>query len=83
MELKRKIDNGPAEKVYDIDLTYITSRGNWYFISWKGDEEKSGGVGTNIGVHFFDMLTWIFGGVKQNIVHMYQKDKAALLKKLI
>ncbi len=75
--LKEKIDNGPPDKVYDIDLTYITSRGNWYFISWKGDEQKSGGVATNIGVHFFDMLTWIFGEVKQNVVHMYRQDKAA------
>jgi len=75
--LKEQIDQGPAEKVYDIDLTYITSRGNWYFISWKGDEQKSGGVATNIGVHFFDMLTWIFGDVKQNIVHLYQDNKAA------
>ena len=75
--LKEKIDKGPPDKVYDIDLTYITSRGNWYFISWKGDEQKSGGVATNIGVHFFDMLTWIFGEVKQNVVHMYSQDKAA------
>ena len=75
--LKEQIDQGPAEKVYDIDLTYITSRGNWYFISWKGDEQKSGGVATNIGVHFFDMLTWIFGDVKQNVVHLYQDNKAA------
>lgn len=77
IELKRKIDEGPEDKVYDIDLTYITSRGNWYFISWKGDEQKSGGVATNIGVHFFDMLTWIFGDVKQDVVHIYQQDKAA------
>jgi UDP-N-acetyl-2-amino-2-deoxyglucuronate dehydrogenase len=76
-ELKKQIDQGPAEKVYDIDLTYITSRGNWYFISWKGDEQKAGGVATNIGVHFFDMLTWIFGDVKQNVVHLYQENKAA------
>lgn len=77
MELKKKVEEGPKDKVYDIDLTYITSRGNWYFISWKGDEEKSGGIATNIGVHFYDMLTWIFGDVKQNIVHLYQEDKAA------
>ncbi|MBS3807528.1 MAG: Gfo/Idh/MocA family oxidoreductase [Bacteroidales bacterium] len=77
MELKRQIDEGPADKVYDIDLTYITSRGNWYFISWKGDEQKSGGVATNIGVHFFDMLTWIFGDLKQSVLHLYKEDKAA------
>ncbi|SRR6056297_71500 len=77
IELKKKIENGPQDKVYDIDLTYITSRGNWYFISWKGDEQKSGGIATNIGVHFYDMLTWIFGDVKQNVVHLYKPDKAA------
>src|SRR5512136_3070084 len=76
-ELKNKILNGPKDKVYDIDLTYITSRGNWYNISWKGDIQKSGGVATNIGVHFFDVLTWIFGSPKTNIVHLSQKDKAA------
>jgi UDP-N-acetyl-2-amino-2-deoxyglucuronate dehydrogenase len=77
VELKNKIEKGPKDKVYDIDLTYITSRGNWYFISWKGDEHKSGGIATNIGVHFFDMLTWIFGDAKQNLVHIYQPEKAA------
>jgi UDP-N-acetyl-2-amino-2-deoxyglucuronate dehydrogenase len=51
-----------------VDLTYITSRGKWYFYSWKGREDKSGGVATNIGIHFFDMLCWIFGPVKENIV---------------
>lgn len=60
-ELKKKIENGDKNKIYDIDLTYITSRGNWYFRSWKGNVEKSGGLATNIGIHFFDMLTWIFG----------------------
>ena len=60
-QLKKKIEEGPKDKVYDVDLTYITSRGKWYFISWKGDIHKSGGVATNIGVHFFDMLGWIFG----------------------
>jgi len=74
--LKEKIDNSEG-KIYDIDLTYITSRGNWYDISWKGDVHKSGGIATNIGVHFFDMLTWIFGDVKENIVHVSQASKAA------
>lgn len=77
LELKRKVEEAPKDKVFDIDLTYITSRGRWYFISWKGDIQKSGGVATNIGVHFFDMLTWIFGNVKENIVHVSQPDKAA------
>jgi UDP-N-acetyl-2-amino-2-deoxyglucuronate dehydrogenase len=60
-QLKREVEAGPADKVYEVDLTYVTSRGRWYFISWKGDQQKSGGVTTNIGVHFFDMLGWIFG----------------------
>ena len=68
-ELKEKIDADTSGKIHDIDLTYITSRGNWYFTSWKAQDEKSGGIATNIGVHFFDMLTWIFGDVQQNIVH--------------
>ncbi len=75
--LKNKIDNGPKDKMYDIDLSYITSRGHWYDISWKGDKQKSGGVATNIGVHFYDMLTWIFGDVKENIVHITKENKAA------
>jgi len=74
LELKEKIENGPADKVYDIDLTYITSRGNWYYTSWKGNEEKSGGIASNIGVHFFDMLQWIFGPMKQATVDIKTKD---------
>jgi len=77
IELRERIRNGPPGKVYNIDLTYITSRGNWYFISWKGDIQKSGGVATNIGIHFFDMLTWIFGDTTQNIVHLSEPSKAA------
>lgn len=75
--LKKAIEEGPKNKVYDVDLTYITSRGRWYDISWKGDIQKSGGVATNIGVHFFDMLTWIFGDVKSNIVHVAEPTKSA------
>ncbi len=63
IQLKHTVDEGPKEKIYNIDLSYFTSRGKWYFISWKGDSQKSGGVATNIGVHFFDMLGWIFGKV--------------------
>lgn len=70
IELRNKVQNGPADKVYDVDLTYMTSRGNWYQISWKGDVSKSGGVATNIGIHFFDMLIWVFGAVKD--VHVDQ-----------
>lgn len=76
LALKKKIDEG-GDKMYDIDLTYITTRGDWYMKSWKGDVEKSGGVATNIGIHFFDMITWIFGDVKENIVHVYNSNKAA------
>ena len=74
LELKEKIENGPADKVYHIDLTYITSRGNWYYTSWKGNEEKSGGIASNIGVHFFDMLQWIFGPMEQATVDIKTKD---------
>jgi len=77
IKLKSKIENGPKDKIYDVDLTYITSRGRWYDVSWKGDVQKSGGVATNIGVHFYDMLTWIFGDVKENIVHCHDDHKAA------
>jgi len=77
IDLKEKIEKGPKDKIYDIDLTYITSRGNWYHTSWKGDITKSGGIATNIGVHFFDMLSWIFGSVKENIVNVVKPDKAA------
>lgn len=77
IELREKVLNGPADKIYDIDLAYITSRGNWYYTSWKGDPTKSGGIATNIGVHFYDMLTWIFGKVKENVVHVHTHDRAA------
>ncbi len=77
IQLKKEIEAAPANKMYDIDLTYITSRGSWYFISWKGDNAKSGGIATNIGVHFYDMLTHIFGSVKENIVHYSSEDAAA------
>ena len=75
--LKKKIDDGPKNKIYDIDLTYLTSRGHWYYSSWKGDINKSGGISTNIGVHFYDMLSWIFGDLKQNIVHINDHDRSA------
>lgn len=75
--LREKILKGPKDKIYDVDLTYLTSRGHWYFTSWKGNIEKSGGIATNIGVHFYDMLMWIFGPVKKNIVHIHSTDRAA------
>jgi len=66
-----------ADRMYDIDLTYITSRGRWYLASWKGDDQKSGGVAMNIGVHFFDMLQWIFGPAIKNTVHLLDPTRAA------
>lgn len=75
--LRDKIKAGPKDKMYEVDLTYITSRGRWYYVSWKGDEEKSGGIATNIGVHFYDMLGFLFGPLKQNIVHHRAADCAS------
>jgi UDP-N-acetyl-2-amino-2-deoxyglucuronate dehydrogenase len=74
--LRKKIQSGP-DKIYDVDLRYITSRGSWYQISWKGDSAKSGGVATNIGIHFFDMLIWVFGSVKKSVVHELTADSAS------
>jgi UDP-N-acetyl-2-amino-2-deoxyglucuronate dehydrogenase len=75
--LKEKVMNQHQDKIYDVDLTYLTSRGHWYYTSWKGDIDKSGGIATNIGVHFFDMLTWIFGPVQNNTVNIHREDAAA------
>jgi UDP-N-acetyl-2-amino-2-deoxyglucuronate dehydrogenase len=75
--LKKKIVANTSNTKYDVDLTYITSRGKWYDISWKGDDSKSGGIATNIGIHFFDMLSWLFGDVQENSVHLREKDKSA------
>jgi len=75
--LKEKIDAGPAGKKYSVDLQYITSRGHWYHTSWKGDITKSGGIATNIGVHFFDMLMWVFGDVKETKVTQHTKTTAS------
>ncbi|HAQ64406.1 MAG TPA: oxidoreductase [Bacteroidales bacterium] len=75
--LRQKVRSAPADNIFDIDLSYITSRGKWYFSSWKGNVEKSGGVATNIGVHFFDMLIWIFGNLKTAVVHHSSADTVA------
>ncbi len=75
--LKQKIDKAPIDKKFNIDLKYFTSRGNWYHHSWKGDVQKSGGIATNIGVHFFDMLMWIFGDAKENIVSQHTSNSAS------
>ena len=74
--LKKMVEEGDPDKVYDIDLQYITSRGKWYHVSWKGNESKSGGIATNIGIHFFDMLIWIFGEVITSEVVEHSKTKA-------
>lgn len=75
--LKKEVDEAPKDKKFDVDLLYITSRGKWYHYSWKGDIKKSGGVCTNIGVHFYDMLHFIFGKIKSNVVHYKNDYKAA------
>lgn len=75
--LKKRISEGPSDRIYDVDLTYITSRGKWYYASWKGDVNKSGGIATNIGVHFYDMLQWVFGPVKKSVVHVMTHDRVA------
>lgn len=76
IELKERVEK-EKDKVYDIDLSYITSRGKWYNYSWKGNIPKSGGIATNIGIHFFDMLCWIFGPVEKNVVHLLNEQKGA------
>ncbi|MCL4168537.1 UNVERIFIED_CONTAM: hypothetical protein GTU68_024509, partial [Idotea baltica] len=75
--LKAKIDAAPKDTKYNVDLTYITSRGPWYLYSWKGDISKSGGIATNIGIHFFDMLAWLFGPVEKSEVHLSDPLKMA------
>lgn len=75
--LKEKVKNAKKNTKFEVDLTYLTSRGHWYQTSWKGDVSKSGGIATNIGVHFYDMLSWIFGDLQENIVHVHEKDRAA------
>lgn len=75
--LKEKVAKSLSDKKFDVDLTYITSRGHWYLQSWKGDEKKSGGISTNIGVHFYDMLHFVFGALQGNIVHLNTPTKAA------
>lgn len=75
--LREKVQSGPKGRKYDVDLTYITSRGHWYLQSWKGSVEKSGGIATNIGVHFFDMLHFVFGALQANTVHLSSPTKAA------
>ena len=75
--LKEKVARNTLSTKYELDLTYITSRGHWYLQSWKGDTKKSGGIATNIGVHFYDMLHFVFGKLQTNIVHYSAETKSA------
>lgn len=77
LKLREKVASAPADTKFDVELTYITSRGKWYMESWKGDPRKSFGVATNIGVHFYDMLHFIFGRLQRNVVHYRSEAKAA------
>ncbi|MNX92244.1 UDP-N-acetyl-2-amino-2-deoxy-D-glucuronate oxidase [compost metagenome] len=77
LKLRDKVAAAPADTKFDVELTYITSRGKWYMESWKGDNRKSFGVATNIGVHFYDMLHFIFGKLQRNVVHYSGTAKAA------
>ena len=77
LDLKKKVEAAPKDKVFEVDLTYLTSRGKWYYTSWKGDQSKSGGIASNIGVHFFDMLGWVFGELKENLVYEHSHDRAS------
>jgi len=82
IEVKNRFAVESKNKIHDIELTYITSRGKWYHYSWKGDIKKSGGVVTNIGIHFFDMLSWIFGDMQNSSVHLLNENKASGLLQL-
>jgi len=80
--LKKMVDEGDPNKVYEVDLQYITSRGKWYHVSWKGNESKAGGIATNIGIHFFDVLIWVFGEVEESRVDQSKPTKASGFLKL-
>ncbi len=76
-ELRERVLHEARDTKHEVDLTYVTSRGHWYLQSWKGDKKKSGGIATNIGVHFFDMLHFVFGGLQENKVHIAEETRAA------
>ena len=76
-QLREKLLTEPGDRKHDVDLTYVTSRGRWYLQSWKGDTGKSGGIATNIGVHFFDMLHYLFGNLQENVTHLGTPYRAA------
>ncbi|MCK5127711.1 MAG: Gfo/Idh/MocA family oxidoreductase [candidate division Zixibacteria bacterium] len=74
--LREKLMKQPPDKIHEVELTYLTSRGRWYLVSWKGQVERSGGIATNIGIHFFDLLIWLFGNVKHSEVHLAEQTKS-------
>ncbi|TDR34873.1 Gfo/Idh/MocA family protein [Aquamicrobium defluvii] len=75
--LRERVQTAALDRKVDVDLTYITSRGHWYLRSWKGDDRKAGGIATNIGVHFYDMLHFVFGALQENVVHLHDRTKAS------
>lgn len=75
--LKSMVENSPTDQAFEVDLTYIAARGNWYHASWKADLSKSGGIITNLGIHFFDTLLWIFGPMKESELYVYERDRAS------
>lgn len=77
VELKERFEREAFSRKHEVDLTYVTTRGKWYFVSWKGRVEKSGGIATNIGIHFFDLLLWIFGGLRRQEVHYSDESRMA------
>ncbi len=77
VRLKKYYDENPPKKKVDVELSYITRRGRWYEYSWKGIDEKSGGIASNIGIHFFDMLMWLFGNVESREIHVKTPSKMA------
>ncbi len=77
IDLRERLMQQPADAIHEVDLTYVTARGRWYDYSWKGDVHKSGGVATNIGVHFFDLLIWLFGGVRESRVYVAEEKRMA------
>jgi UDP-N-acetyl-2-amino-2-deoxyglucuronate dehydrogenase len=81
MALKARLDGEPSSKRHEVELTYITTRGSWYDMSWKGSDERSGGIATNIGIHLFDLVLWLFGSVHESVVHLQDsRRKAGLLE---
>ena len=76
MELKERVARQPT-RIHDVDLTYLTPRGPWYHVSWKGDVSKSGGIMTNIGIHLFDLLVFVFGGLRRSCLHLRDAERAA------